>query len=120
MKTVMLSLFIALVMAGTALANTLTFAVVDGNNDPANVAEYRIYMKHAGDADSYENVGSVPDENTGLTITFADGYTYSLVATAIDDQGRESAYCAEFLVTFQNGRPTFPDGPMPPSFLILR
>jgi hypothetical protein len=82
MKTVMLSLFIALLMAGTAMANTLTFAVVDGNNDPANVAEYRIYMKHAGDAGSYENVGSVPDENTGLTITFADGYTYSLVATA--------------------------------------
>ena len=116
--TIMMVLF----FVGISFANNLTFAVNDSANDPIDILEYRIYSAIiVGDVvGDYELEGTTPDTETGLTVTFLDGSAYSLVARAVDHQGRESGNSAEFLVTWVDGNPIFPGGPNPPTGLRIQ
>jgi len=115
--TLLIALLIPMFLASAAVANTLLFSVEDSNNDDNVIVAYNIYTKYAGGPDTYQLEGSVPDQVTELAVVFLDGYTYSVIARAMDSQGRESGNSAEFQVAWQNGHPTYPDGPNPPSIL---
>ena len=114
---VLFSLFLILITT-LSFANTFDFEIVDTSNDLKTLQSYNIYQK-IGDG-SYFSVVIVSSDDAAFSLTFNNNTSYTLTATAIDKQGLESPKSAELqIVIDQNGNPTFPGGPMPPTMITI-